>query len=199
MMTKVFVHSVVLAGLLLVLPANRSNGSISVYIYPDASQNPVFEMSGQFDGPAGPALQGVVSFAFAPSSIARSSAQIYPFASPLATIVDLTTGGSADITGLNCYGQYYSYAYFELSPQLPTSPGDSLELISHGPVDLSNDSFGNFVPGNYTFSNISLGPTTFETQVVPEPASSVLMGLSLVACVVFLSIGYLQRQFEVGP
>ena len=180
-MNKCAVYSIALGLLFFGISASRSHAVISVNIYQDIYQQPVFEVSGQFDSPINTDLEALVSFAFAPNTVSiLNTPYIYPFASSLATIVNLTHGSSADISSL--YIEPYNltpYAYFNLSAPLPIFAGDTLELISHGPESVSGIPFGNFVAGDYVFNHPSLG--TFEVHVVPEPASLALLGLSFAA------------------
>ena len=184
MMRKAFIHSVAMVCFFLVSSASRSNAAISVYIFPDINQNPVFEISGQFDGLINGDFSGLIGFSFGPHSICTLPpipAPPHPFTSPLGTIVDLTRGGSADIVGFSPG----IYSYFNLSEPLPISAGDSLELISHGPISLAGTFFRSFLQGDYNFSNPDLGPTTFETQIVPEPTSLIIIWLGLAAFAIF--------------
>jgi hypothetical protein len=170
------------ACLLLLLFVTPSYAIITLDITPGNNQQAVFQLSGQFDGNINTELFDLVAFAFAPRDVwANNSSPFIPFDSSLATIVNVTSGNSAEITYFDV-GDYLLF-YFALNTSLPTHPGNTLELISHGPVTASTASFTDFIPGTYVFSNPSFGPTTFEINVIPEPSTITMLGIGTVGLV----------------
>ncbi len=94
----------VLSVLLLALLPRESFAVITIYIHPNgAGANAVFEISGQFDNPnAMDSPTGLSSFAIAPLSMWRGPyPNNYTFASPLATVYNVTRNTSGDLPRFN--------------------------------------------------------------------------------------------------
>src|SRR5262249_7831134 len=116
---------------LVLLAPIRSYGVISVNIFPAADGQATFLISGQFDGPvviAGPG-NNLASFAFAPMAPLSTHSFLNDRFSPsLATITNVTRGGSAPITEFS--SSIYPEFDFDLGRgPLPLSNGDILSLV----------------------------------------------------------------------
>lgn len=171
--------------LLVLLAQIRSYGVITVDIFPAANGQATFQIFGQFDRPVALTEPGVVnlaSFAFAPTNAMKvHNGDIDNFSPPLATITNVTRGGSLTISQFN-FVVYPSFDFTVESGGLPISNGDTLSLVPNGPAILSISGVGaplpftDFVPGDYLFDNTALG-TTFAVHIVPEPSLLALAGI----------------------
>lgn len=177
---------------LVLLAQIRSYGVISIDIFPAANGQATFQISGQFNGPVaitGPNSNSVFNlsaFAFAPDAAMYSqSSYNYYFSPSLATVTNVTRGGSSTIYEFD-FADYYPT--FDLQKPLPIYNGDVLSLVPNGPATVTIYATGAplpytaFVPGDYTF-NDALLDCTFAVHVIPEPSLNGLAGIGALALI----------------
>ena len=166
---------------------SKLNAAINIYITPDGASSDI-QISGTFNGPI-PAFVGNLSgFAFAPTNAWQADPQalVSVFSSSAATMINTTTGGSAEINRTT-YGPFLELEFYAPPPAsafLPIFAGNVLTLTSHGPVN-TGVPFADFIPGTYVFNNPDIS-ATFNTYIIaPEPSPFALAGVGSVLLVLY--------------